>query len=142
MTKRKPPEELLPLMTVSVRGVVYASVKEVALHFKVSESNVRAMLHRGREDYIGLGEGKSPRRRVPHWKPQAVTVGPRTFPSQRALCEWLGVNTGYYHSMRKRGQLDRVLKRVMQRTAEEEARALKSLDKRMSEGIERRHYGG
>lgn len=45
-------------MKVSIRGRVFASVSDAAKHFGVRTSTIYHALSDGREDYIGLGQGK------------------------------------------------------------------------------------
>lgn len=140
MTKRKPPEELLPLMSVRVRGVVYPTAEACAKAFGIKAASVRHLVWKNRADSIGLGSGTTPRRRVPPVPAQPITIGRWSFPSQLALCEYIGVNRGYYNRMKSVGRLDNVLRKLMAVTAAKEAEALKGRNSVMNQGVSRNSW--
>lgn len=105
-------------MKVRVRGVVYGSVKEVAEKFGVSPGNVYAMISRGREDRIGIGQGKHGGDRVGMAKP--VKIGPLTFPSMYAVSRYIGKTPKYTANMIQKGKLETVVAHVMRVHASQE----------------------
>jgi hypothetical protein len=100
MTKPKPKEQLLPLMSVQIRGIVYNSVKDVCTTFSVTESNVRALLSRGKIDRVGLGyKGYRRGNNPPPKEPKPILMFGREFPSLKDLSSYLGRNRGYASSV-------------------------------------------
>ena len=48
---------------ITIRGITFISQTAAAKHFGVNPATVSNAVNLGREDYIGLGRGNSPRKR-------------------------------------------------------------------------------
>ncbi len=134
-------------MRVEVRGIVYESVEECARRLGVEKITVYTALKRGRTECLGLGPGRSRRTRVVYGgkgggRARPVKYGDLEFESMRAFAEWLGIDRKHLSLLYSRGQGDRVWAMVQARTAALEKKAQAELQRRLSDGIERRHIMG
>lgn len=97
-------------MRVRVRGQVYETVRETAEALDVSVSTVKWAVQRGTTDWIGVGSGRSPRRRdmacrVGMPQPVEVEILGRRWESLGALSRWMGRHSGWASQViRKRGR--------------------------------------
>lgn len=137
MTKKKPAELLAPLMSVKIRGVVYPTVRDAARAFKVSETNVRVLLHRGRIDQVGMGKfRKTPGPQIP---PKPIRVNGCEFSSMQSLSLYLGKSKQWVSNTIKRyaDGMERVtqehLRNEMAKTAKQEMALAKQVQDQMYE---------
>lgn len=144
MTKKKPAELLTPLMSVKIRGTVYPTVRDAARAFKVSETNIRALLHRGRIDRVGMGKSrKTPGPQIP---PKPIKVNGREFPSMQFLSLYLGKSKQWVSNTLNRyaDGMERVaqehLRHEMAKTAKQEVELAKQIQDQMYEHHRKLRY--
>lgn len=138
MTKRKPPEQLLPLMSVAVRGTVYPSVQAACEALSVSDSNLRAMLSRGKIDRVGIGYKGHRRGNAPPPVPaKSIAVCGRTFATLSSLSLFLGRSRSYVSQVLNNNPdgLERIkdeyLQVLMKQAAKVEMKARKDVENRI-----------
>ena len=143
MTKPKPADELLPLVTVMVRGVVYPSVAAVSKKFGVKRNSVYAALSRGLQDRLGLKPG-SPNSGANNGRAIATVLAGVSFATLREVDALLGMKPGYTSNRINRGKRglveDKVTAALMAKTAKAERKALQEHDKRMSRGVRNKDW--
>lgn len=141
MTKPKPKDQLLPLLSVTVRGKTYATVKDAAKALKVKPNTVYSALHHGRIDMVGMGKGNHKAHRAPYIKPVALKVSGVDFCSMRALSLWLGRSDKYVSNVLRKqpNAMARLEEEVLAKKLAEEAKRTKLAytqhNKKMNEGI-------
>lgn len=106
-------------------GMEFATQRAAAAALGVSKSTITAALNRhGDLSRIGKGRGHSKGgRKIP------VKVGPREWPSRKALAEWLGISEDTVRGWIRRGNVERLIAAVMQEDARR-ARAAAAMDRR------------
>lgn len=145
MTKPKPKEQLLPLMSVKARGKVYATVKEAAKALGVKEMTVRVAQFKGRTDYIGIGSGRAPgciRKGSDNGRAKSINIGGIDFETLTDVDKYIGKSAGYTSNAIKLGRYERVVFHVTRKQAELLKEEIKARDRRMSYHIEDYHYMG
>jgi len=147
MTKRKPPEEIAPIMQIRIRDVVYPSVKVAAAKLNVSESNIRVLLHRGRVDRAGIGyKGYRRGDNKPPKDPKPIEIMGCKFPSLRSLSLYLGRSKQYASNVIRRYPdgmerlRDEYFKKKMSEAANTEMLVRRQVEDQMYEADRKRRY--
>lgn len=118
------------LMSVTVRGVIYANVNEAAKALGVRPVTIYSALSRGRVDNVGLGPGKRPRENRKGGNPIPITIGGITYPTRAAASRALGLSAGYVTDTvnRKNDRAKQnLLARAMAITAKAENESLRAI---------------
>ena len=141
MTKPKPKDQLLPIMSVIIRGTVYSSADEAAKALGVKRNTVYAAIFKGRVDNVGIGTGKHSSYRKPNYAPKSVSVAGVNFKSLQELSLWLGHSKQYASNKIRRNEkgMQSIQEEVVAKKLAEQAAVTKAAyrerDREMSRDI-------